>query len=153
MNTIPSKPEIDALAGLYIEAETKAAEADALVSAYRDQLAAMVAEHGFLPPKASKSKRLLGAVWKITSSGSSSIESDGTEVLRFRARLGKARVRIFRLLFRRETIFVPRSDANEAEHFLSEPEDLAAYRACFAVKHNRASLKVEPIQKEEKAKK
>ena len=49
MNVIPSKVEIDALAGLYLEAAGKAEEADALVDTYRAQLAEMVDRHGFAP--------------------------------------------------------------------------------------------------------
>ena len=56
------------------------AEADCL----REELLSQVQAHGFIPPKAEKTKRLEGKEWKLTVSASSTVEINDAEVGRIR---------------------------------------------------------------------
>jgi hypothetical protein len=150
---IPEKKEIDALAALYLEAKANVDKAAEGVAVLRDQLTDMVAEHGYLPPRATKSKRLLGEKYEITLSRSQSVEVDGTAAMRFRDALkDQDLLRLFRRLFRRETVYVSAEGARET--FAAQSPNLgdsfprleALFRDALIISGSSASLKVEPVK-------
>ena len=153
---IPEKKEIDALAALYLEAKANLDKTAEGVAVLRDQLTDMVAEHGFVRKKATKSTRIIGETYEITLSRGQSIEVDGTAVMRIRAALKTAGGnKCFRKLFRREVIYVL---ADGAQSLMAQPQPFwphplpAAVRSYFAqavmIRENSPYLKVEPVKEE-----
>lgn len=159
IKTIPGKEEIDALAAMYLESQKNADKAQEAADVLRDQLTDMVTEHGYVPKRAHKSRRLEGLKWKCTLSQSDSLETDGTAVQRFHAALKRFDLgRLFRQVFRREQIFVLQPGAQQILDWICERKDARkaatlrlAFSNCLVIKSSRPGLKVEPIEaKEEK---
>jgi hypothetical protein len=151
--TIPTKEEIDALAGLYVDAEEVVKAAKANSDIFYDRLIEMIEKHGFVPKKATKSRRIEGHVYKITRISSQSVDVDGTAVSRLKAALYEWKFsRWFRKLFKRETVFVLQDGAQELVAQLlakGAPSDLQIlFSNAVLIKGNSPSLKVE--NKEEK---
>jgi hypothetical protein len=148
MMATPTKQEIDAAAKLYLDAKAAVDKAQESAGVLRDHLAQMVKEHGFLPPRATKSLRLVGEIYKVTSTESNSVEVDGTAVVRFK---NSVPARIFRKLFRREQVYVSRPSAQDiARKALSgSTEALLLFFECLPIKTNSPSLTVEPLNKKE----
>ena len=152
-NNIPSKPEIDALAQLYLDADAAVDQAKESRRIFADQLAEMIAAHGFLPKRATKSHRLEGEEFQATLVRSHSLEVNGTEVLRLRMFLtGKGWGRCFRKLFKREPVYVLREGAQDLVARLlakGAPSDLQIlFSNSLTIRDNSVSLKVEPIKEE-----
>lgn len=158
IKAIPSKTEIDALAQLYLEADAAVEQARETRRIFADQLAEMIAAHGFLPKRATKSRRIEGEEFQATLSRSHSVEVNGTEVLRLRTFLtGTGCTNWFRKLFKREPVYVLREGAQELVGRLlakGAPPDLQIlFSNSLSIRDNSASLKVEPINEEKAAKK
>jgi hypothetical protein len=155
---IPTKEEIDALAALYVDAEKNVKDAKEKSEIFYDQLIEMIEKHGFVPKKATKSRRIEGHVYKITRSSSQSVDVDGTAVMRLRDALhGWKFSRWFRKLFKRETVFVLQDGAQELVAQLlakGAPSDLQIlFSNAVLIKGNSPSLKVEnKDEKEAKSK-
>lgn len=156
---VPTQQEIDSLLGLYADAEKALGMAREVRDMYGDQVAAMIEQHGFMPPRATKSKRIQGAEWKATLSQGQSVEVDGTAAKQIRALLKKlGRVRFFRKLFRLEVVYVlaPGSQKELASLGFSEalsPSETRAlvtlYNQAVEIKSKSPSLEVEPLKKKE----
>jgi hypothetical protein len=145
---IPSKEEIDELAMLYLDAEANVAKAKETSDVFYDQLVKMIEEHGYVPKRAHKSRRIEGLVYKITRSASQSVDVDGTAVLRLKAALDQwGFQRYFRKLFKREPVFVIQDDAQALVATLllkGAPADLQKlFSESVVIKGNSPSLKVE----------
>jgi hypothetical protein len=158
LKTIPTKDDIDALAQLYVDAETNVRQAKEQLSVFHDHLVELIEKHGFVPKKATKSRRIEGHVYKITRSASQSVDVDGTAVMRLRDALhGWKFSRWFRKLFKRETVFVLQDGAQELVAQLlakGAPSDLQIlFSNAVLIKGNSPSLKVEnKDEKEAKSK-
>lgn len=157
---IPSKQEIDALCQLYLDADVNVEKAKETRAMFADQLVTMIRDHGFLPKRATKSRRIEGDEYQATHSKSQSVEVNGTEVLRLRDFLMRnGLARWFRRLFKREPVYVLREGAQEivAKMLdLGAPSDLQMlFSNALEIKDNSPSLKVEskaePKKKEAKA--
>ncbi len=156
----PTREEIDALAALYVAAQDQVDKARQAESVLRDQLTDMVEEHGFMPPRATKSKRIQGDQWKITLSRGQSVEVDGTIAREIRRALKLVgRVRYFRKLFRPEIIYVLADGSQkalaqmvEAEIPDAEQRDIIGlYNKAVEIKSKTPSLEVEMLAKKQKA--
>jgi hypothetical protein len=146
--TIPTKEEIDALAKLYVDAEEAVRQAKANSDIFYDQLIEMIQKHGYVPKKATKSRRIEGHIYKITRIASQSVDVDGTAVLRLKAALDEWKFsRWFRRLFKRESVFVLQDGAQELVAQLlakGAPSDLQIlFSNAVVIKGNSPSLKVE----------
>ncbi len=157
--TTPTREEIDALAGMYVEAQAAVDKEQQAASVLRDQLIDMIQEHGFLPPRASKSKRIQGDEWKVTLSQGQSVEVDGTIAREIRKALKLiGRVRYFRKLFRPEIVYVLANGSQKALACLAEvgipaPDHrdiISLYNRAVAIKDKSPSLEVEPMKKKAK---
>lgn len=155
--TIPTREEIDALAAMYVEAQAEVEKAQKGASVLRDQLMDMIQEHGFVPPRATKSKRIQGSQWKVTLSQGQSVEVDGTVAREIRRALKLiGRVRYFRKLFRPEMIYVladgsQRALALMAEAEIPAPEHrqiISLYNQAVEIKAKSPTLDVEPVNKQ-----
>jgi hypothetical protein len=145
---IPTKEEIDALASLYVDAETNVKDAKEKSDIFYDQLIEMIEKHGYVPKRATKSRRIEGHIYQITRSKSQSVEVDGTAVLRLKTALdGWKFSRFFRKLFKREPVFVLQDGAQELVAQLlakGAPSDLQIlFSNAVLIKGNSPSLKVE----------
>lgn len=150
-NTIPSKQEIDALAQLYLDADSAVEQVKETRRIFADQLAEMIAAHGFLPKRATKSRRIEGEEFQATLVRSQSVEVNGTEVLRLRMFLtGKGLGCWFRKLFKREPVYVLRDGAQELVARLlakGAPSDVQIlFSNSLTIRDNSDWLKVEPIK-------
>jgi hypothetical protein len=146
---IPTKQEIDALCQLYLDADVNVEQAKQTRAMFADQIIDAIRDHGFLPKRATKSRRIEGEEFQATLSKSQSVEVNGTEVLRLRAFLdGKGLSRWFRKLFKREPVYVLRERAQEVVakmRDLGAPSDLQTlFSGALDIKDNSPSLKVEP---------
>jgi hypothetical protein len=125
---------------------------------FADQLAEMIAVHGFLPKRATKSRRIEGEEFQATLIRSQSLDVNGTEVLRLRMFLtGTGWGGWFRKLFKREPVYVLREGAQELVARLlakGAPSDLQIlFSNSLTIRDNSASLKVEPMKEEKVARK
>ncbi|HEX7289478.1 MAG TPA: hypothetical protein VF532_25060 [Candidatus Angelobacter sp.] len=150
-NNIPNKSEIDALAQLYLDADSAVEQAKETRRIFADQLAEMIAAHGFLPRRATKSRRIEGEEFQATLIRSQSLDVNGTEVLRLRMFLtGTGWGGWFRKLFKREPVYVLREGAQELVARLlakGAPSDLhVLFSNTLTIRDNSASLKVEPLK-------
>ncbi|HET7873216.1 MAG TPA: hypothetical protein VFL42_11935 [Terriglobales bacterium] len=157
-NTIPTKPEIDSLAQLYLDADAAVEQARTSRSLLAGRLAEMIVAHGFLPRRAAKSRRIEGEEFQATLSRGHSLEVNGTEVLRLRMFLtGTGMGGWFRKLFKREPVYVLREGAQELVARLlakGAPSDLQIlFSNSLSIRDNSASLKVERIKQEKVEKK
>lgn len=155
--TIPTPAEIDALLKLYDEADKNITAAFDKRAVFGEQIEAMIKEHGFIPPRAKKSKRIQGEEYKATLGQSHSVDVDSTAVQRLFAKMKEwGLARSFRKLFRREEIFVLADDAQEliAKLALKSPGIAGELQLLFAgtlrIEGRSTSLKVEPIKEEKK---
>jgi len=79
---IPTAAEIDALLGLYLDADQNVKDALDKRDVFGEQIEEMIKAHGFLPPRAKKSKRIQGEDFKATLGQSHSVDVDSTAVQR-----------------------------------------------------------------------
>jgi hypothetical protein len=155
--TVPTNAEIDALCKLYDEADKKVDAAIEARNVFGEQIEEMIAAHGFLPPRAKKSKRIQGEDFKATLGQSHSVDVDSTSVRRLYISMkGWGLARFFRKLFRREEIFVLTDDAQEliAKLAIKSPGIAGELQLLFAqtlrIEGRSTSLKVEPLKEEKK---
>lgn len=155
--TIPTTAEIDALLKLYDDADKNVDAAIDKRNVFGEQIEEMIRLHGFVPKRATKSKRIQGNEWKATHGQSHSIDVDSTAVQRLFASLKEWGLgRFFRRLFRREQIFVLTEGAQEliARLALKSPGIAAELQLLFAgtlrVEGRSTSLKVEPLNEDKK---
>jgi hypothetical protein len=156
---VPTNKEIDALLSLYLDAKKNVQEAIDKRDVFGEQIEGIIAVHGFLPPKAKKSKRIQGDEYKGTLSQSHSVEVDSTAVQRFHAKLKEFKLaRVFRKLFRREMVFVLNEDAQATVTALAVkfPGIAGELQLLFAqtlkIESRSPYLEVEPLKKEKKEK-
>lgn len=154
---VPTNAEIDALCKLYNELDGNVDAAIENRNVIGEQIQAMIAAHGFIPPRAKKSKRIQGEEWKATLGQSHSVDVDSTAVQRLFLRMkGWGIARSFRKLFRREEIFVLAEDAQEliARLALKSPGFGAELQLLFSqtlrIEGRSTSLKVEPLNEDKK---
>jgi hypothetical protein len=162
---MPTQQEIDSLLGLYADAEKNLATAREIRGMYGEQIEEMIKAHGFMPPRATKSKRIQGAEWKATLSQGKSVEVDGTWARQLRLCLKRiGRVRLFRKLFRPEVVYVLADGSQQALAAMQDinggpltaeqhRELVRLYNLAVIVDDNSPSLKVEPLKDEKPAKK
>lgn len=162
MAEAPTPAEIDELCKLYDEADKNVDDAIEKRDIFGEQIEELIAKHGFLPPRATKSKRVQGEQWKATLAQSHSVNVDGTQVQRFYAVLKEFGLqRFFRKCFRREQVFVLLDGAQELITKLSlalkeknEPVGASEVQLTFAetlkIESRSTSLKVEPLKEEKK---
>jgi hypothetical protein len=154
---IPTNAEIDALCKLYSEADKKVDDAIEARNVFGEQIEEMIAAHGFIPPRAKKSKRIQGDEYKATQGQSHSVDVDSTAVQRlFDAMKKWGLARSFRRLFRREEVFIMADDAQNliAKLALRSPGVAGELQLLFAgtlhIEGRSTSLKIEPIKEEKK---
>lgn len=152
---IPTSAEIDTLLGLYFDADQNVRNAIEQRDVFGEEIEEMIAAHGFLPPRAKKSKRIQGEEYKATLGQSHSIDVDSTAVQRlFSAMKGWGLARSFRKLFRREEIFVLADDAQAliTKLAVKMPGVASELQILFSntlrIEGRSTSLKVEPLDEE-----
>jgi hypothetical protein len=154
---IPTAAEIDALLGLYLDADQNVKDAVTKRDVFGEQIEEMIKAHGFLPPRAKKSKRIQGEDFKATLGQSHSVDVDSTAVQRLYVSMkGWGLAQFFRKLFRREEIFVLADDAQEliAKLAIKSPGIAGELQLQFSqtlrIEGRSTSLKVEPLKEEKK---
>jgi hypothetical protein len=154
---IPTAAEIDAICKLYTDADNNVKSAIEKRDVFGEQIEEMIKAHGFLPPRAKKSKRIQGEDYKATLGQSHSVDVDSTAVQRLYVSLkGWGLARFFRKLFRREEIFVLTDDAQKfiAKLAIKSPGIAGELQLLFAqtlrIEGRSTSLKVEPLKEEKK---
>jgi hypothetical protein len=154
---IPTNSDIDALCMLYDDADKNVKNAIEQRDVFGEQIEEMIAQHGFLPPRSKKSKRVQGDEWKATLSQSHSVDVDSTAVRRlFDAMKEWGLARSFRRLFRREEIFVLVDDAQAvitklaAKSLGIDRQLLLLFSQALRIEGRSTSLKVEPVKEEKK---
>jgi hypothetical protein len=154
---IPTAAEIDSLLMLYIDADQNVKDAIEKRDVFGEQIEDLIKAHGFLPPRAKKSKRIQGEEYKATLGQSHSVDVDSTAVQRLFSKMKEwGLARSFRRLFRREEIFVLADDAQEliSKLALKSPGIAGELQLLFAgtlrIEGRSTSLKVEPIKEEKK---
>ena len=155
--SIPTAVEIDTLLALYLDADGNVDNAIEVRNMFGQKIEEMIASHGFLPRRATKSKRIQGEELRATLSKGQSVDVDASAVQRFHARLkGWKLSRIFRKLFKREVIFVLNEHAQAYITALAarSPGIAAELQLLFAqtlkIESRSSSLKVEPLKPEKK---
>jgi hypothetical protein len=159
VNAVPTNEEIDALLGLYLDAKQNVQDAIAKRDVFGEQIEQMIRDHGFLPPRAKKSKRIQGEEYKATLSQSHGVEVDSTAVQRFYTKLKEWKLsRAFRRLFKRELVFVLNDGAQAHVTTLVTkfPGIAGELQLLFAqtlkIESRSPYLDVEPLEKEKKDK-
>lgn len=156
----PTTDKIDELAHLYIDAQAATEMARAREAEFRDQLISMVEAHGTVPRRATKSKRLEGDEYQATLSRGHSVEVNSARAELFRQWMkAKSMTRLFRRLFRRESVFVLQPDAQALVATIAQgiekdakvAADLVAiFHQSITIQDTSPTLRVEPRKKEEK---
>jgi hypothetical protein len=158
----PTNKQIDELAALYIDAKNAVELARSKQSELADQVVALIEQHGFVPRRATKSKRIEGDEYQCTLSKGHSVEVISQRASAFRAwASGVGLIALFRKLFKRETVWVMREDADtlvagraaaiaSGNPAMAE-KLLALFHQCLAIRDNSPYLNVE--SKDEKKKK
>jgi hypothetical protein len=153
----PTAAEIDTLLQLYIDADANVDAAIEKRNVFGDQIESLIEEHGFLPPRSKKSKRVQGEDFKATLSQSHSVEVDTPSVVHLHKRLKEwGMARVFRKLFRREIVFVLNDGAQElvAKLALKMPGLAANLQLAFAgtlrIESKSTTLKVESLKEKTK---
>lgn len=155
---IPSAEEIDAAASRYLDAQADADEYQAVADAHRLELSGMIERNGFVPARATKTRRLEGVKWKCSLSQSDSLEVDGTEAQRFFAALKHWGIgHIFSRIFNRRAVFVLAPGAQKyiesvassrRRNYADKADELrAAFNRCLSIKSSAPGVKVEPMEK------
>lgn len=161
-NKLPTNEEIDVLAQLYVDAQNAVELARDRESKLWDQLTEMVEKHGSVPRRATKSKRIEGDEYQVTLSKGHSVEVDTPRAEIFRKWMKSNNLsRVFRKLFRRETVFVLQPDAQALVNTIAQGAALdapvaanlcAIFHHSLTIKDNSPYLKVELKKKDEKSK-
>jgi hypothetical protein len=154
---VPTAAEIDTLLGLYLDADQNVKSAIEQRDVFGEQIEEMIAAHGFLPPRAKKSKRIQGEEYKATFGQSHSVDVDSTAVRRLFSYMKEwGLARFFRKLYKREEIFVLADDAQELiAKLATKPSGFAGqlqllFAQTLRIEGRSTSLKVEPIKEEKK---
>lgn len=158
---MPTNDQIDELAQLYTDAQEATRLAQEKQSDLAGQIIALIEQYGSIPRRATKSKRIEGDDYQCTLSKGHSVEVNGARVETFRQWMKeRGLLRLFRKLFKRESVFVLRTDADVLVSTIASGADLdsavvanlvALFHQSLSIKDTSPSLKVEA--KDEKKKK
>src|SRR6185369_5426157 len=84
---VPTNEEIDALLSLYLDADKNVDDAIEKRNVFGEQIEQLIKKHGFMPPRAKKSKRIQGDEYRATLSQSHGVDVDSTAVIRLLSEL------------------------------------------------------------------
>ncbi len=154
---IPQPQEIDSLAKLYDEAQTKADAQQKVADAFGDQLKAMVQEFGEAAPKSDKTRQIQGQEWIVKVTTGQTVQIIANEVAKLRMLLSDAGKTVF---FKKLFCVEPRYSLNDGAQQLMQdnlplgPKLAEKVRALFMkavdIKTNSPRLKVDRIKKDKK---
>lgn len=122
---MPTNEQIDELAQLYTDAQEAARLAYDKQRDLASQIIALVEQHGSVPKRATKSKRVEGDEYQCTLSKGHSVDVITARVEDFRRWMKSQNLlRVFRKLFKRESVFVLQEDAQQLVSTLASGADL-----------------------------
>lgn len=148
------KPEtIDAAAQRYLALQIEQDNLDKRISAAYEELMKLVKNHGVIPAKAEKSRRIQGEIYRVTATSGTSTSVDQFEAAYLRSELAKHGApgdKFFRKLFGVEKRFVLTKNAIKAMTDKLPQGIPGSIRMLFSkalvVKHKAATIKVQEIE-------